>query len=575
MRNAYSAITVPTNTSPGTAVAASNFGSLKAIAYEGGSGDDIEFGISADGGTNYGVPNGFRRVAGSTGDFLISSELWFTNIRATKKAGAGGGTCSIIAPPQAVATPFCALNVRNDTTPGTWGDCRAIGKGRTLVLTGAAGSRFFLEGSDDGSTHPFPIGTWTIASGKTSLVIDMTKLSQQNLANYVRVTRLVGSTDASAAIAGAPVISEGAANLASLAVGDTAADGFLGGLTAAASVDIYSAFAVTQTTANVTITLRNPTDTTAGKVVFVANLAASAEAFLMYGTTVRPGYVQAFQWTGAAWQGSGACVLGGNLVAGSMLIGNVGGTLRLTAGGSVFATDDGTTTTIGRGSGDKITTIQGPIAENPVGVTDGAGTIGTAANTVDIAATIEIAQTTPVTLYANMRTIPPPTTAAQRGRRLRIVNTGTAAFTIGDATLKQGVYLLPGNVPGATTATTNKGQGCEFEWNGAAWVVVSEPSPATPVPGGLINATGNIPRLGRFTQYKVTLLGGAIVLTAPLTGALIGDVILVTRTDANAHTATINNNAAAAQFVMPASKVNFAMIQFNGTDWEYMSGGTQ
>lgn len=569
MRNAFAAITVPTNTTPGTAVSALNFGPAKSINYEGAQGDDIEFQISADGGSNYGVADGMRRVAQAGGDFLIETELWFTNVRAVKKGGTGGGTCGLTATPQGSNVPYTAIEVRTDTTPGAYSDARAIGRGRTIVMTGTAGDKFYFEGSDDGSTHPVPIGTWTIATGKTSFVATV-----KNLANYIRCTRLKGTTSATAAMAGEPVTSIGALNLQSLAVANTAADGAMGGLTAAQSVDVYSAFAVTQVTNNVNLTLASPTDTTAGKVVFVASLAGSAGIFRMYGTTIRPGQVHAFEWTGAAWQGSQAVVVGGNLVGGSMTIGCIDSTLRIAAGGSIFLADDGTTTTLGRGTGQTITTIAGALAENPVGVTDGTGSIGTAAVTVDIAATIEVAQSTPVTTYANMRTIPPPTSTGQHGRRLRVVNVGTAPFLIGDATQKQGVFLQNGNVPGGA-ASANKGQACEFEWTGTAWVVVSEPSPQSPAPGGLINATGNIPRIGRVTQYKVTNIGANIVLTATLTGALVGDQIIVSRTDLNAFTVTINNNAAAAQFVMPVSKANFAVLQFTGSDWEYLMGGTQ
>ena len=416
MRNAFSAITVPSTSTPGAAVSALNFGAAKSINYEGAQGDDIEFQISADGGTSYGVADGMRRVAGASGDFVIDTSLWFTHIRAAWRAGTGGGTAGITATPQATSVPFAEIEVLNTTTPGDYADCRSIGRGRTLVFTGTAGDKFYLEGSDNGSTHPVPIGTWTIAAGKTSFVITIA-----NLSNYVRCTRLKGTTTATAAVAGEAVESS-------------------------------------------------------------------------------------------------------------------------------------------------LTTVA---------VIDGTGTIGNADVTVDVGGVFEVAQTTTVTLYANMRTIPPPTATGIDGRVITVVNVGTAPFTIGDETLKQGVNLLPGNVPGATAATGLKGQGAQFEWNGSFWVVVSEPSPQTPVAGGLINATGSIPRLGRYTQYKVTNTAAAVVLTAPLTGALRGDEIEVTRTDTAANTVTINNNAAAALFVQPVSKVNFTVIRFTGTDWEFVAGGTQ
>lgn len=83
-----------------------------------------------------------------------------------------------------------------------------------------------------------------------------------------------------------------------------------------------------------------------------------------------------------------------------------------------------------------------------------------------------------------------------------------------------------------------------------------------------INITGGTWRI-------VPLLGQASVLQLDATSAQEGDQITVTRTDANAFTYTVNNNAGVALVVMPASKVNFAKFQFTGGDWVLKELGTQ
>jgi hypothetical protein len=77
------------------------------------------------------------------------------------------------------------------------------------------------------------------------------------------------------------------------------------GLTAAQSVDIFTAINVAQTTGGgLALTLQNPTVATAGRVVIVTNVGT--QAFSMYGVTLTtagtPQTASAqFYWAGAAW----------------------------------------------------------------------------------------------------------------------------------------------------------------------------------------------------------------------------------------------------------------------------------
>lgn len=151
-----------------------------------------------------------------------------------------------------------------------------------------------------------------------------------------------------------------------------------------------------------------------------------------------------------------------------------------------------------------VTTTGSEIGVAPAAIADRTGSLGTAAATVDLTSTLLVNQTTAVVLYANMRTIPLPTTLTI-GRRLKIVNVGTAAFIVGDVTQKQGVNLIPGTTPGGA-ASANKGQSCDFVFNGTAWVPDDTGPGAPVVAAGLADADASIPRAGRYTVYRMATL---------------------------------------------------------------------
>jgi fibronectin-binding autotransporter adhesin len=69
--------------------------------------------------------------------------------------------------------------------------------------------------------------------------------------------------------------------------------------TAAATVDIATTFNVNQTTSGQTLTLPNPTVTTAGRIVYVNNVGSAG--FSMYGVSVVAGTAQSYIWNGTNW----------------------------------------------------------------------------------------------------------------------------------------------------------------------------------------------------------------------------------------------------------------------------------
>lgn len=89
----------------------------------------------------------------------------------------------------------------------------------------------------------------------------------------------------------------GVAATNALAVANLASGGSVG--TAATTVDLYGVIMINQTTASQTITLPDPTDTTAGKVLFVLNVGS--QTFTMLGLSVTADHGIIVVWDGDEW----------------------------------------------------------------------------------------------------------------------------------------------------------------------------------------------------------------------------------------------------------------------------------
>jgi hypothetical protein len=81
------------------------------------------------------------------------------------------------------------------------------------------------------------------------------------------------------------------------ALSDYPSGGAIG--TAAATVDNYTTFTIPQSTASQALTLPNPTNTTAGRIVYILN--TGSVSFTMHGVTIVPNGNTSFIWNGSAW----------------------------------------------------------------------------------------------------------------------------------------------------------------------------------------------------------------------------------------------------------------------------------
>lgn len=94
------------------------------------------------------------------------------------------------------------------------------------------------------------------------------------------------------------IINTGATVNVAAIISDRNVGGPLG--SADSTVDLYTTFNINQTTPNQTLSLPNPTDTTAGRVIYINNIGTVA--FTMYGKTVGAGNgLITLVWNGTAW----------------------------------------------------------------------------------------------------------------------------------------------------------------------------------------------------------------------------------------------------------------------------------
>lgn len=132
-------------------------------------------------------------------------------------------------------------------------------------------------------------------------------------------------------------------------------------------------------------------------------------------------------------------------------------------------------------------------------------------------------------------------------------------------------------VDSATDQGSNSGAG--------VWVAVGRLAPSQlqylsdeneAAGAALTDADATIQRTaGAWRKLPAATLSAARILTLGNTGAKAGDKLTVTRLDATANAYTIKDNAAVTLVVMPASKVNFADFQHDGTNWFLKRLGTQ
>ena len=96
--------------------------------------------------------------------------------------------------------------------------------------------------------------------------------------------------------------------------------------TAAATVDAFTSFTIAQTTAGQTFTIPSPTDTTAGRLIYIANIGT--QSFTTGGVVISAGSTSSFMWNGSSWVSTAVST-------GVSLLGALDGGTANSTGGSI------------------------------------------------------------------------------------------------------------------------------------------------------------------------------------------------------------------------------------------------
>ncbi|MBW3538623.1 hypothetical protein KY386_04000, partial [Candidatus Parcubacteria bacterium] len=153
----------------------------------------------------------------------------------------------------------------------------------TGLIQGSGGLTVSGAVSLGGATSVTGSNTLTVGTGATSLGGALT-------------------VSGNATFSGAQLTNSGSTRFGTLAITDLPLGGDIG--TATATVDIYTAFNLNQTTAGQTVTIPAPTVTTAGRVIYLANVGTAN--FTLLGSTVSTGTTATMLWNGTAWTHAGA-----------------------------------------------------------------------------------------------------------------------------------------------------------------------------------------------------------------------------------------------------------------------------
>jgi len=410
--NQTQSVTIGNTTSANNAVLIQGGTSATAIRLSAGAGGTISLGA-----TNNNIVNiNTAAVAGTT-------------------TIGGTGTTGTITLGQSTATNTIAIGNANTATGNTQtiniGAGTPAGTGNTLITLGnnVNNSAVTLVAG----TGNINLNSGTIATNATTLNLFNTNAATVNLlqaATSVSLGATTGTltvrnanqTFGNAAGSGTFTNNGGTVNT-TLAVANDTNGGPLGnGLTAAASVDVYTSISVNQTTAGQTITLPTPSaSTTYGRVLYLSNIGTTS--FTLGGVTINPGTTATLIWSntngGASWQFAGADGNGilnqnsSDQTANFRITGTGRANTSFTSplfdsitGGLSVGTSTATSVTVGGTTNTMAIALQGATAATyTIGTTTGTGTItvgqSTATNTINIGSAAGNAATQTINIGAS------------------------------------------------------------------------------------------------------------------------------------------------------------------------------
>ncbi len=248
-------------------------------------------GLGASGWTDDGTTVRLTTITDRVG-IGTSSPLYNLDVNGTL----GVGSTAIFSSTVGIGTTDPCAN------PGTVTDCVLDVKG-TLRITGSGFTGLWLPTNAFENyvltTDATGKASWTNPSGSGSFGA-WTLTGNTVYPNLTSYNVILGTTDVLDSVA--KFVNTGSSLYKPLAVSNLPTGGNVG--TAAATVDIYTSFNLTQTTAGQTITLPTPTSPMAGRLVYLSNTGSAPFTFL--GSTVLTGTTTQAMWNGTAWTLAGS-----------------------------------------------------------------------------------------------------------------------------------------------------------------------------------------------------------------------------------------------------------------------------
>ncbi|MDO8336233.1 MAG: hypothetical protein Q7T74_05655, partial [Candidatus Saccharibacteria bacterium] len=252
--------------------------------------DNLDVNLNAGANTTNiatGTTTGLVTIGGGFGTFALDT----TNIDISNAGVISGATGLSTTGTVAIsgAGNFSLDSSAFDVTTGG-----AVSGVTTLTLSGAISGGTSVTGSGNFNTTA---GVFQLNGTDINTAGTLTNVAYENQANtFTQANILQGNVD----FTGSQFTNSASTLNSAQAIADDVNGGNIGA-SAAVTVDVDTAFILTQTTAGQTMTLFTPTSASAGRLVYVTNSPSSTTSFSLYGVTLAAGATQSYVWNGSAW----------------------------------------------------------------------------------------------------------------------------------------------------------------------------------------------------------------------------------------------------------------------------------
>lgn len=236
-----------------------------------------------------------------------------TNLRTNLFVAATSSITNLNVLTNLFANIFNAVTATITTLWGTTGNFLTLNASTTNATTsnfiGAIGTRATITSATTTNLATFNFTATGTASITAVIVGNATSTNSTSTNKFVtnlRATNASFTVATTTSLAARDIVTTGATTFGSITLTNL---GSSGAITTTANIDAYTVFNLPQTTPNVVPTIPSPTDTTAGKIIYINN--TGTVPFQIGTTHIQATSSRAFIWNGTDWsimneaQGSG------------------------------------------------------------------------------------------------------------------------------------------------------------------------------------------------------------------------------------------------------------------------------